>query len=129
VLVKTSDPNLTEEMMCDYLGLYEDSVKVMSAAGCHIYVNTVIHAKSSSAPAAYKTNPLAVPAILNCANRIKKSNLLLTAAYIISAIFGILLFSYASFGGSGAMLTGETLLSYSIISTAASYLLYLTQRP
>lgn len=28
LLVKTSDPNLTEEMICDYFGLYEDTVKV-----------------------------------------------------------------------------------------------------
>jgi len=129
VLVKTSDPNLTEEMMCDYLGLYEDSVKVMSAAGCHIYVNTVVHTKSCSAPAAFKTNPLAVPAILNCASRIKRSCLLLTASYIISAVFGILLFAYSSFGGAGSLISGGTLLLYSLISAAASYLLYLTQRP
>ncbi len=129
LLVKSSDPNLTEEMICDYLGLYEDTVKVMSAAGCHIYVNTVLPVKSVSSAGAFKANPTALPAILNCAGRIKRSNILLTAAYIISAVFGILLFAYSSFGGSGSLLGDTALLLYSIISTVITYLLYLTQKP
>ncbi len=129
MLIKTSDPNLTEEMICDYFGLYEDSVKVMTAAGCHIYVNTVTPVKSVSCPAAFKTGHLALPTILNCAGRIMRSNLLLTAAYIISAVFGILLFAYASFGGGSELLSGWALLIYGAVTTAISYLLYLTQKP
>lgn len=129
VLVKTSDPNLTEEMICDYLGLYDDSVKVMSAAGCHIYVNTVAPVKTCSAPGSFKSNPLGLPTIINCAERIKRSNIILTAAYFITAVFGILLFAYTSFSGSGSLLSDTALLLYGIISTAVSYLLYLTQRP
>ncbi len=129
LLVKTSDPNLTAEMICDYLGLYEDSVKIMTAAGCHICVNTVTYSKNLSAPAAFKSSPLALPTILNCADRIKRSNILLTAVYIITAIFGLLLFAYTSFGGSGTVLSDTALLLYSSLSGVASYLLYLTQKP
>lgn len=129
ILVKTSDPNLTEEMICDYLGLYEDSVKVMTAAGCHIYVNTVTPVKTSSVAAAYKSNPIALPTILNCAGRIKRSNILLTAAYVIIAVFGIMLFAYSSFGGAGSILSDKLVLLYGIISTAVTYLLYLIQKP
>ena len=129
LLVKTSDPNITEDMICDYIGLYEDTVKVMTAAGCHIYVNTVSPIKSVSAPAAFRTNPTALPAILNCAGKIKRSNIILTASYIISAVLGILLFAYASFGGSGSPLSDTTVLLYSIFSTVITYLMYITQKP
>ncbi len=129
LLVKTSDPNITEEMICDYLGLYEDTVKIMTAAGCHIYVNTVAPVTSMPAPAAFKSNPVALPTILNCAGRIKHSNIILTTAYVLSAVFGVLMFTYASFGGSGSLLSDTTLLLYSIISTVITYLLYLTQKP
>lgn len=129
LLVKTSDPNITEDMICDYIGLYEDTVKVMTAAGCHIYVNTVSPIKSVSAPAAFRTNPTALPAILNCAGKIKRSNIILTASYIISAVLGILLFAYASFGGSGSLLSDTTVLLYSIFSTVITYLMYITQKP
>lgn len=129
LLVKTSDPNITEAMICDYLGLYDDTVKVMTSAGCHIYVNTTAPVKSVSAPASFKSNPTALPAILNCASRIKRSNAILTVTYIIFAILGILLFTYSSFGGSGTLLADTTILIYSIVSTVITYLLYITQKP
>ncbi len=129
LLVKTSDPNLTEEMICDYYGLYDDTVKVMTAAGCHIYVNTVAAADSLSAPAAYKSNPLALPTILNCAAKIKKSNILLTVAFALASVLGVLLFGYASFGGAGAPLSDSAALIYSIVTVLITYLVYLTQKP
>ena len=129
MLINSSDPNMTEEMICDYFGLYSDSVKVMSAAGCHMYKNAVTATPASSAPAAYKSNPLGLAAIISNATRIKKSNLLLTVLYMISAVLGSVLFAYMSFDGSGTLMSGITLLIYSLASTAISYILYLTQKP
>ena len=129
MLINSSDPNMTEEMICDYFGLYSDSVKVMSAAGCHMYKNAVTPTSSYSAPAAYKTNPLGLAAIISNASKIKKSNLLLTVIYVISAVLGAVLFAYMSFDGSGFLMDGATVLLYSLISAVVSYILYLTQKP
>lgn len=129
LLVKTSDPNLTEEMICDYFGLYEDTVKVMTAAGCHIYVNTVSKTDSLSAPAAYKAHPLALPTILNCAGRFKRSDLLLTIAFTLASVLGVLLFCYTSFGGAGTPLSDTAIMVYTALTTAITYLVYLTQKP
>lgn len=129
MLIGSSDPNMTEEMICDYMGLYSDSVKVMSAAGCHMYKNAVTPTASISAPAAYKGNPLGLAAIISNATRIKKSNLLLTVLYVISSVLGAVLFAYMSFDGSGSLMSGVTLLLYSLAATAISYILYLTQKP
>ncbi len=129
LLIDNSDPNLTEEMICDYLGLYSDSVKVMSAAGCHMHKSTVTPVKSALSPAVYKGSRLALATILNCASRIKRSNTLLCVIYVIAAILGAVIFAYASLGGSGSMISGATLLIYGLICTVASYLIYLTQRP
>lgn len=129
LLINNTDPNLTEDMICDYFGLYDDSVKVMSAAGCHMYKNTVAPIKSTSAPASYKGSSLALAAIINSANRIKRSNTLLNVVYILSAVFGILVFTYTSFSGSGSLISGAMLLIYGLASIVISYLLYLTERP
>lgn len=129
LLVKTSDPNITEAMICDYLGLYDDTVKIMTAAGCHIYINTLAPTKSVSAPAVFKNNPTALPAILNCAYKIKRSNALLTISYILCAVFGILLFGYTSFSGSNFIFSDTAVLLYSLGTSLVSYLLYLTQKP
>ncbi len=129
LLINSCDPNLTEEMICDYLGLYEDSVKVMSAAGCHMYKSTCSNTKALSSPAAYKNNPLALPSLLNCSARIKTSNILLSAAFVICAALGAILFAYTSFSGSGSLISDTTVLLYTLISTAVSYIAYFIKRP
>jgi len=129
MLINSCDPNLTEEMICDYLGLYTDSVKVMSAAGCHMYKNAVEPVKSISAPAAFRASPLALPYILNCASRIKRSNLLLTVIYVIALSLGAVIFAYSSLGGSGELVSDTYVMLYGILSTVISYLIYLTARP
>lgn len=129
MLINSSDPNMTEEMICDYMGLYGDSVKVMSAAGCHMYKNAVTPTPACSAPAAYKSNPIGLAAIISNASKIKKSNILLTVLYVISAVLGTVLFAYMSFDGSGALISGTAILLYSICSAVISYILYLTQKP
>lgn len=129
MLINSSDPNMTEEMICDYMGLYSDSVKVMSAAGCHMYKNAVTPTPSIGAPAAYKGNPMGLAAIISNASKIKKSNLLLTVLYVISAVLGAVLFAYMSFDGSGALMSGTAVLLYSLVSAIISYILYLTQKP
>ena len=129
VLIQSSDPNMTEEMICDYMGLYEDSVKVMSAAGCHMYKNAADNAESVSAPGAYKGNPLGISTIVNAANRICKAFTKLTVLYLISAILGAILFTYISFDGKGLPIGGEMLLVYQLICTALSTLIYLFKKP
>ena len=129
LLINSCDPNLTEEMICDYLGLYEDSVKVMSSAGCHMYKSTCAKAKAISSPAAYRNNPLALPTLLNCAARIKTSNTLLSVAFVICAALGAILFAYTSFSGSGSLISDTTVLIYTLISTAVSYIAYFIKRP
>lgn len=129
LLINNTDPNLTEEMICDYLGLYSDSVKVMSAAGCHMYKNISRNARTCAAPAAYRGKNLALAAILNCATRIKRSNMLLTAAFIICCVLGAIIFAYSSFGGSGTLIKDSVILAYGMITTVISYLIYLTERP
>lgn len=129
MLINSSDPNMTEEMICDYMGLYNDSVKVMSAAGCHMYKNAVTPTPACSAPAAYKGNPIGLAAIISNASRIKKSNVLLTVLYVISSVLGAVLFAYMSFDGSGTLMSGVSVLLYSLVSTAVAYILYLTQKP
>lgn len=129
LLINNADPNISAEMVCDYLGLYEDSVMVMTNAGCHMYKNTLAKTEACSAPALYRANPLSLARLIISASKITKSNALLTVLYIISAILGIIIFAYSSFAGSDALIGGNTVLLYSLICTVITYLLYLTQKP
>ncbi len=106
LLVNNCDPNLTEEMICDYLGLYSDSVKVMSNSGVHMFKNAVVPCKSCSAPAVFRGNPLNFISVLNCAAKIKRSVRLLSVFYIIAAVIGTVLFTYLSFLVGSAPVAG-----------------------
>ncbi len=129
LIVNNTDPNITDQMICDYIGLYDDSVMIMTNAGYHMYKNSVTPKESCSCPACFKHGGLAIAKIMNCANRIKRSNNLLTVMYIISAILGIIIFAYSSFAGSGTLINSATVLLYSLICTAVSYILYLFYKP
>ncbi len=129
LLINNTDPNVTTEMVCDYLGLYDDAVMVMSNAGYHMYKNNVIPTDSLSAPAAYRGSNMSLAKIINCANKIRSSNSILTISYIISAILGIIIFAYSSFDGSGTLINNSTVLIYSVICTVLSYLLYFIKKP
>jgi len=129
ILVRNTDPNINEEMICDYLGLYDDSVMLMSGAGYHMYKSSAPKDSNFSAPAAYRGSSIALAKIMNCANKIKRSNMLLSVMYIIAAVLGTIIFAYASFNGSGTAIESNTILLYTLISTVASYIFYLTQKP
>lgn len=129
LLVVNTDPNITNEMICDYLGLYSDSVMIMSTAGCHMYKSSATNEFSCSAPASFKGGAIALAKIMNCANRIRRSNTLFSILYIIAAVLGIIIFAYASFSGSGSLMDSGTILLYSLISAVVSYILFLTQKP
>lgn len=129
MLINSCDPNLTEEMICDYFGLYEDSVKIMSAAGCHMYKNAVSPLKTVSAPAAFRHSPITLAGIINCASKIKSSNIWLTIMYVVSLVLGSVIFAYSSLAGSGQLVSENTVLLYGLISTVISYLIYLVRKP
>jgi len=129
LLISSCDPNLTEEMICDYFGLYSDSVKVMSAAGRHLHKNTTAPIKTVSVPAICGRSHIGIASVLNCAAKIKSLNLWFTVLYILSLISGILIFSYTSFAGSGTLLSSLSALIYSLLSTVFSFLIYFIKRP
>lgn len=129
ILVNNTDPNLSNEMICDYLGLYEDSVMVMTTAGCNMYKNIAPNTDGISAPAAYRGGALTLARIMNTANKIRKSNTVLTVLYVLAAVFCIIMFAYLSFASANTLMTGARVLLYGVISTVISTLLYLTQKP
>ncbi len=129
LLVNNCDPNVNESMICDYFGLYEDSVKVMTNAGVHMYKNATLPTERCSAPAAFRGRAMSFISIMNSASRIKKSNTILSIMYILSSILGIVYFIYASFSGLDAIPEQSTVLLYELAATVLSGLLFLIKKP
>lgn len=129
MLVENCDPNVTEEMLCDYFGLYDDSIKIMTNAGLHMYKNAVPEVPSCSAPAVFRGSGLNFIKIINCASGIKRCNRLLTVLYTLFAIFGALYFVYAAFSGLMSMPQQTTVLLYALATTVLSIIGFLIRKP
>ncbi len=129
LLVENCDPNVTEEMLCDYFGLYDDSVKIMSSAGVYMYNNAVPSAKSFSSPAVFRGSGLNFVKVINCASAIKQCNRLLTILYIVFAVLGELCFVYAAFSGLMSIPAQETILLYALGTTVLSIIGFLIRKP
>ena len=129
MLVENCDPNVTEEMLCDYFGLYDDSVKIMTNAGVHMYKSLVPDVASCSAPAVFRGSGLELIKIVNCASGIKKCNRLLTVLYTLFATFGALYFVYAAFSGLMSMPEPSMVLLYGIATTVLSIIGFLIRKP
>ena len=129
LLVENCDPNVTEEMLCDYFGLYDGSVKIMSNAGLHMFKNAVPDTKSCSAPAVFRGTGFNFIKIVNCASGINKCNRLLTVLYSIFAICGALYFVYAAFSGLMSMPQQTTVLLYALGTTVLSIIGFLIRKP
>ena len=129
LLVDNCDPNVNEEMLCDYFGLYEDSVKIMTNAGVYMYKNATPFSEKCSAPASFRGSGINFIKIINCASNIKKSNLILTVLYTLFAVFGIVYFLYASFSGTTSIPQQTTILIYQLATTFLSIIGFLIRKP
>lgn len=129
LLVNNCDPNVNEDMLCDYLGLYEDSVKILSNAGSNIYKNTVKPVSSLSAPASFRFSDFTLVTLINSASKIKKSNNALSLIYIISSILGIASFIYLSFSSPNVFSHSLTALVFSVVASLVSLILLVFNKP
>lgn len=130
VLINNSDPNINEEMLCDYFGLYSNSVKIMSNAGVHMYKTLSVKTPVSSAPAAFRSGQLTFISIMNSASKIKKSNNLLSFIYTLLSCFGIMfMVYYSAIKGNSGDLASYLPLLYSGVSALISILIYLIIKP
>ncbi|MBO4693473.1 MAG: hypothetical protein J5659_03645 [Clostridia bacterium] len=129
LLIRNCDPNVSEEMICDYFGLYDDSVKVMTNVGVHMYEGATAKTSFVSAPASFSGSKLALLQIMNCASRIRISNNILSVFYVLASILGIWYFAFTSFAQSAGMLSGLSILIFELLATVFSLLAFLFRKP
>ena len=129
LLVNNCDPNINEDMICDNFGLYDDSVKVMTAVGTHMYKNAVPDTDIISSPAGFKANKLSILKIMSAASRIRSSNTVLSVFYVLASIFGIWYYVYSSFAQSGGLLSGSAILTFEILATLFATVSFLIRKP
>ena len=110
LLVDNCDPNITEKMLCDYCGLYKDSVKIMDHHGTAKYKEAVNPTENYSAHAFYDKDANSFLPILTGSIRLKKALEVLSVLHIICAVIALLGFAYLSLNGALTIVTAATCL-------------------
>lgn len=128
-LVDSCDPNLTGEMICDYFGLYEESVKVMSGLGCQLNKNATEYQKDFSSVAVYKGSLSALAELFNAAGKIKKSVKALTLFHIISSCAFLMYYVYSILVDAVIPLGNLIVLAGNSVLLIAFLIVYLLERP
>ena len=75
-----------------------------------------------------KSGAAGIAATIYCANRVKKSNLLLQVCHMLSIVLGVILFCYVIFGNASYVNLVYVAL-YQIISFVLSSLAFLFTKP
>ena len=130
LLISNSDPNINEEMLSDYFGIYSDYIKILDNVGLRMYKSANIDADVCSAPAVFGGSNLNLITVMNCASRIKKANTLLCVLYVLFTAICAVTFIYASFSGDGSLLfSAKNILTLEVISSIISFIAFLFYKP
>lgn len=124
-LVDSCDPNLTGEMICDYFGLYSESVRVMGGLGCQLNKNTTEFQENFSSPACHKGGFSGLLEIFCSAGKIKKGVNMGTGLHIALSLALLLFFVYNSLVGAVMPFDSMFVTVGNLISFAIYLIVYL----
>ncbi len=129
VLIHNCDPNISEQMICDYFGLYSESVYVMSKQGSLAFENISKTRKDVSAGAAYKGNVCGLFANLTASINIKRSIAVMTALYVAFVVLGLFALAVLIFTPTLSSINSVVAIVFQLITTLIVCLPPLFKRP
>lgn len=128
LLVDAADPNLSANMLCDYFGLYGESVKLIPAAAVPLLEQAVEPAEKADAPALYRGTVSGFAALLTAAIRLKGTVAAMTALHVTGMCLGLALAAYFTFAGLPAFVAALPLAAYQLVCTLLTCLVPLIHK-
>ncbi len=129
LLVNNCDPNVTEEMLCDYFGLPEDFVKIMQSGSIRMYKDKTEYRESVAAKASFDGGAAGISAVVTAAIKIKRLTAIMAALHIILVFAGIAAFAALVLGNFATFLTPGYIIAYLAASAATVLLAPILYRP
>lgn len=120
LLVENCDPNITEQMLCDYFSFYPEQIKILDHNGVAKYKKATPHTEKASAHAFHSGGFDSFINLLLGSIKLRGISLALTVIHILAAVVCSMAFAVLSLGGAGGpvgiglLLVGE--LVFAIIS-------------
>ncbi len=124
LLIDNCDPNITEQMLCDYFGLYPDIVKILDHNGAEKYREATAPKEKVSAHGFYKGNALSFLSIISGSIRLRTLSGVLFALHIICTVVICLLFAGMSLNGSLNLMSSTICAMCQLVSVVVSMTAY-----
>ena len=128
LLVDSADPNLSAGMLCDYFGLYGESVKLIPSAAVPLLEQVTEPAEKADAPALYRVTVGGFAALLTAAIRLKGTVTAMTALHVTGMCLGLALAAYFTFAGLPAFVAALPLAAYQLVCTLLTCLVPLIHK-
>lgn len=129
MLVNSNDPNVCDEMLCDYFGLYPDSIKVLSPSGSTAYKSAVSFKEKIASGASFGENICGLLSILTAAINLKSIISTLLIINTILVCLGIAAVGYLALSGMLTALSGILVAGVSLIPAAITALVAYLKQP
>ncbi len=120
LLVENCDPNITEQMLCDYFSFYPEQLKILDHNGVAKYKKATPHTDTVSAHAFHSGGFDSFLTLLLGSMKLRGISQALTVIHIMAAVLCSVAFAVLSLGGAGGpvgiglLLVGE--LIFAVIS-------------
>ncbi len=129
LLIDNCDPNITEEMLCDYYSLYPDIIRIMDSGGIHKYRSATAKTDHASAHAFHKGSSLGYLSLLTSSMRLKSLTNILYILHIICTVVIWILFLGLSLGGGMTLMNAALCLMCEAVSTIITAVAYFIGKP
>lgn len=121
LLINNSDPNITNNMVCDYFELFDELVKVMPSKSAAVYKKCTSYDESTFANASFMGDIGGILKIATSCIRLKSALMLLLISALVIQFGSIAAAAYLIF--SGVKITMGMIGLYQIISAAITFIL------
>ncbi len=125
LLIDNCDPNITEQMLCDYFGLYPDIVKILDHNGAEKYHEVTAKKEFVSAHGFHKGTALSFLSIISQSIRIRTLSSVLYVIHVICSVVICLLFAGMSLNGSLTLMNATLCALCQLASLVVSLTAYL----
>ncbi len=124
LLIDNCDPNITEQMLCDYFGLYTDIVKILDHNGAEKYHNATEKKERVSAHGFHKGNAFSFLSLISGSIRLRTLSNVLFVLHIICTVVVCLLFAGMSLNGSLSLMSTSICAMCQLASLVVSMTAY-----
>ncbi|HHW46772.1 MAG TPA: hypothetical protein GXX17_07720 [Clostridiales bacterium] len=125
LLINSNDPNITEQMLSDYFGLYVDSIKIMDPVAVQLYKQEANYQENTNALALYTDTVCGFAAALTACIKLKSTIAANTVVHILGVILGIALAAYFVLTSHFTFITALWIIIYQLFFTVITSLISL----